>query len=209
MKRGTHLMAPGPVGVKGRFVREIMLLLDGFNPVMSGTKLSSLCKCLASTKFGSMVAMWLPARVVARSLTQTTASTKTMSLCVESLTAGRVFATSLCGARTTIEEIIFKLNVWGEEAVFGQLQEEGRYPLPSQMKIYCVVFNKWVCKMSIYFYILSQDFWSNLIIKVAINNHIILLLYEEMFIFEIPVWRKMLSVTPATNILIIQSWGKT
>ena len=63
MKRGAYLLAPGPAGVKGRFVREIRLLLDGitvggtnhkrergFTPVMSVTKLSSLCKCLASTK---------------------------------------------------------------------------------------------------------------------------------------------------------------
>ena len=28
MKRGAHLLAPGPAGVEGRFVREIMLLLD-------------------------------------------------------------------------------------------------------------------------------------------------------------------------------------
>ena len=29
MKRGAYLLAPGPAGVKGRFVREIRLLLDG------------------------------------------------------------------------------------------------------------------------------------------------------------------------------------
>ena len=152
MKRGTHLLAPGPAGVKDRFVREIMSLLDGwmaggqstrdrgFTPEMSVTKLSSLCNCLSSTKFGSTVAMCLPARVVARSLTPTTASTETKSLCVASLTTGRVFVTSPCGARTTIEEIIVKLNVWGEEDVSGQLQEQGRHPLPSQIKIYVCWF---------------------------------------------------------------------
>ena len=31
MKRGAHLLAPGPAGVKGRFVREIMLLMDGIS----------------------------------------------------------------------------------------------------------------------------------------------------------------------------------
>ena len=31
MKRVAHLLAPGPAGVKGRFVREIMLLLDGIS----------------------------------------------------------------------------------------------------------------------------------------------------------------------------------
>ena len=105
MKGGTHLLAPGPAGVKGRFLREIMLLLDGFSvggqstrdigftPVMSVTKLSSLCNYLASTKFGITLAMCLPARVVI----PTTASTETISLCVASLAAGRVFATSPCG----------------------------------------------------------------------------------------------------------------
>ena len=29
MKRGAYLLAPGPSGVKGRFVREIILLVDG------------------------------------------------------------------------------------------------------------------------------------------------------------------------------------
>ena len=80
MNRGTHLLATGPAVVEGRFVREIMLLLEGisvwgqstgererFHPCNVCTKLSSLCKSLASKKFGSTVAMWLPARVVARS----------------------------------------------------------------------------------------------------------------------------------------------
>jgi hypothetical protein len=59
--------------------------------------------------------MCLPARVVARSSTPITASTDTISLCVASLTTRRVFATSLCGARTTIEEIVLNLKVWREE----------------------------------------------------------------------------------------------
>ena len=31
MNRAAHLLATGPAGVKGRFVREIMLLLDGIS----------------------------------------------------------------------------------------------------------------------------------------------------------------------------------
>ena len=31
MKRGADLLAPGPAGVEGRFLREIMLLLDGIS----------------------------------------------------------------------------------------------------------------------------------------------------------------------------------
>ena len=61
-----------------------------------------------------------------------------------------------------------------------------------------------------FFYIVSHDFRSKLIINVASNKHIILLLYlKKIFIFEIPVRRKMLHFSPATNILIIQPWGNT
>ena len=31
MKRGAHMLAPGPAAVKGRVVREIMLFLDGIS----------------------------------------------------------------------------------------------------------------------------------------------------------------------------------
>ena len=31
MKRGNPLLGPGPAGVKGKFVREFMLLLDGIS----------------------------------------------------------------------------------------------------------------------------------------------------------------------------------
>ena len=31
MKRGAQLLVPGPAGVKVRFVREIMLLMDGIS----------------------------------------------------------------------------------------------------------------------------------------------------------------------------------
>ena len=77
---------------------------------------------------------------VCKGSTPTTASTDTISLCLASLTTGRVFATS-CGTRTTIEEIILNLGGGGEEEDgSGQFQEEGRHPLPSQMEIYCVGF---------------------------------------------------------------------
>ena len=36
IKRGVHLLAPGPAAVKGRVEREIMLLLDGIS--VGGTK---------------------------------------------------------------------------------------------------------------------------------------------------------------------------
>ena len=31
MKRRAHLLAPGPAGVQGGFVREFMLLVDGIS----------------------------------------------------------------------------------------------------------------------------------------------------------------------------------
>ena len=57
----------------------------GFTHAMSVTRLSSLCHCLTSTKFGSTGAMQLIARVVARSSTPTTGSTNTRGLCVATL----------------------------------------------------------------------------------------------------------------------------
>ena len=65
-----------------------------FTPVVGVTRLSSLCKHLTSTQFGSTVAMCLSARVGAR---RTTLSTDTTILCVASLTIGRYFETSPCG----------------------------------------------------------------------------------------------------------------
>ena len=69
MNRDAQLLAPGPTGVEGGFVRKFWLLLDwisvgggtkpkrerGFTPVMSVTRLSSLCQRLASNKFCNTV----------------------------------------------------------------------------------------------------------------------------------------------------------
>ena len=88
MKSEAHLLAPGPAGVKGRFVGEFMLLLDGnserqretgFTSVMSVTRISSLCQRITSTRFGSTLAMCVSARLVARSSKPTVASTDTRS----------------------------------------------------------------------------------------------------------------------------------
>ena len=38
MNRGAHLLATGPAGVEGRFVREIMLLLDGISVARQSTR---------------------------------------------------------------------------------------------------------------------------------------------------------------------------
>ena len=53
----------------------------------------------------------LSAMVVEISLTPTTASADTRSLCMTSLTTERVFATSPCGERTIIEDIILNQNM--------------------------------------------------------------------------------------------------
>ena len=38
VKRGAHLLAPGPDNVKGEFVREFMLLLDAIRVVEQSTQ---------------------------------------------------------------------------------------------------------------------------------------------------------------------------
>ena len=109
----------------------------------------------SSTKFGSTVAVCLPARVLARSSTPTTASTDTISLCVTSLTTGRVLAISPCWARTTIEEIILNLNVWGEEerkrTALASSRKRAEILYPLKWKFIVLVFNKLVCVMSIFY----------------------------------------------------------
>ena len=182
-------------GVEGRFVREIMLLLDGisvggqrtrerkreFSPVRSVTKLSSLCKCLASTELVSTVAMRLPARAVARSSTPTTASTDTIRLCVASLTIGRVFFLPLLHVAQGIP-LPRSSSIWMCE---GRRSRRGQFwPAPGRGQTYSTLsngsllcwflINKNLCN---FFYFVSHDFWSTLIINVASKSHIILLLY--------------------------------
>ena len=103
--------------------------------------------------------VYLPARVVARISTPTSASTDTISLCVASLTTGRDFSTSPSGARTTIQKIILNLNVLGEEENKREALASSRkradiiYPLKWKYivvvpYIFCVIF----------FNVLSHDF---------------------------------------------------
>ena len=137
MKRGAHLLKPGPAGAKGRFVREIMLLLDGISvggqiategevhPCNVCDESFSSLQIPSQLKFDSTVVLCLHASFVAKSSTPTTASTNTICLAVASLTTKRFFTTSPCGARTTVEEIIFNLNVFGG----GGEEEEGSLQL--------------------------------------------------------------------------------
>ena len=62
-----------------------------------------------------------------------------------SLTTGRVFATSPCGARTTIEEIILNLNVFGEKErkrkVLASSRKRADILYPLKWKSFVLVFN--------------------------------------------------------------------
>ena len=149
-----------------------------------------------------------------KKIAPTTASTDAISLCVASLTTQRFFFTSPCGARTTNKEIILNLNVWGKEerkrTVLTSSRKGEDILYPPQMELCLFLINLvFLCLfLKIFFYVESQHFWSKLIINVSITNHIIFLLYEENIYMWDSVRRKMLSVSPATNILIFQPWGK-
>ena len=63
----------------------------------------------------------------------------------------RVFATSPCGARTTIEDIILNLNVWGEEerkrTVLASFKKRADILYSLKWKYIVLVFNKLFCLM--------------------------------------------------------------
>ena len=92
MKRGAHLLGPGPEDVKGGILREFMLLLDGISVWDKAHKRERVHTCNVCDKafkvlgtpeqhiFGSTVAMCLCSRVVARSSRPTTESTHELSL---------------------------------------------------------------------------------------------------------------------------------
>ena len=156
------------------------------------TKLSSLCKCLISTKFGSTVALCLPARVVARSSTPNNSINRhTKFVCDKPHHRKSFCHFSMWG----------KDNHWGhhpqsdhvggggeEEYGSSQFQEEGTIHYPFKWKSIVLVFNRFVCVMYIFylfFLVESQDFKIKLIINFAINKHIIHLLYgQNIYIWD-------------------------
>ena len=93
-----------------------------------------------------------------KTFNQATVFTDTISLCVASLTTQRVFATSVCGARTTNEEIILNLSMLGEEErkriVLASSRKRADIIYPFKWKSIVLVFNKLVCMI----YVVSQDF---------------------------------------------------
>ena len=50
MKRGAHLLAPGPEDIKGGFVREFMLLLDGISVGDKAHKKVRVHPCIVCAK---------------------------------------------------------------------------------------------------------------------------------------------------------------
>ena len=131
--------------------------------------------------------MCLPAKVVAISSTPTTALTDTISMCVASLNTWRVLPLLHVGQGPPLRRSSSFRMCGGRRRRRGPLQEEGRYPLPSQKELYwlCWFLIKKNCVMSIFLYFfcyffcaVNQDFLSKSINNVAINNHIILLLYK-------------------------------
>ena len=131
----------------------------GFTHVMYVTRLSSLCERVTSTIFFSTVALCLFARVAAIGSRPTRASTDTRSF---------------LGFKHHHRKSFCSFSMWGNgggEEMDGsvQLQEEGRHPLPSQLKIYYLVFNK--------------NKLCNVLSFLAINNHIHLFLYEEKYFY--------------------------
>ena len=98
MKRGVHLLAHVPVGVKGRCGREIFFMLDGISVGKKKKRRETIHHCSVCERAfkylptPNQLIVWehngklFSARVVARSLTPTTASTDTRSLCMASFT---------------------------------------------------------------------------------------------------------------------------
>ena len=93
-----------------------------------------------------------------------------------------------------------------------QLQKEGKHSLPSQLKIYylflikkimCIlkVFSLYICRLDISF-VKSNLSW------MLLQTTTFIFFMKNIFIFEMAVKMKMLSVSPANNILILHPRGK-
>ena len=105
---------------------------EGFTPVMFVAGLWSLWERLTSTQFGSTVAMFLSARVVARSSRQTKASTDTRSFFFIAIhNTGRVFCNFFMWSKGVGEEKDCSLHI----------QKKDRHPLSSRLEIFYLVFN--------------------------------------------------------------------
>ena len=112
-------------------------------------------------------------------------------MCVASLATRRAFATFTCAARTIFKEIILNLNLMEKEerkrTVLASSKKRAEISIDSLL---CCYFNIFLCVFNVFFYIRFVE--ANL-------SRI-----KKIFLFEIPVKRNMLCVSPANNILIIQ-----
>ena len=139
MKRGAHLLAPGPENIKGGFVRKFMLLLDGINVGDEAHKKERVHPCNVCDK-------------AVKSLQRTNQHTIWQH-------SGQMFAWKGCGKKFKTNNSINRtkklfgckphhrksvcnFDMWGKgvkrekKDCFVQLKEEGRHPLPSQSEIY-------------------------------------------------------------------------
>ena len=105
----------------------------------------------------------------------TTASTDTTRLCVASLTTGIVFATSPCGARTTIEEIILNLNCGGRRMVLASSRKRADilyFDSFSSFKFFSILFGS-------SFSFQKWQFWCLACIKGRARSIPLILIFQD------------------------------
>ena len=151
MKRGAHLLAPGPACVEGRFVREIMFLLDGISVggkitrEREGVHPYNLCdKAFKSLQMPRQHKIWQH--------------------------SGDVFACKGCGKKFNPNNSFnrhnklvcgkphLNLNMWGEEerkrTVLASSRKRADIIYPLKWQSVVLVFNKFLCVINVYFFTL-------------------------------------------------------
>ena len=161
MKRGAHLLQVGPAGVKGRFLREIMLLLDGISvggqTTREGERVHpcNVCdKAFKSLQMPSQHKIWRhSANVFAckgcgKKFHPNNSINRHNRLVCGKPHHRKSFCHFSMWARTTIEEIILNLNVRGEEerkrTVLASSRKRAGILYPLKWKYIVLVFNKFV-----------------------------------------------------------------
>ena len=111
-------------------------------------------------------------------------------------------------ARITIEEVILNLNMWGEEerkrTILASSKKRADIIYPLKWKYIVLVLNKLVCVMFFFFKLLVRIFKAKYSKILLLTTTLLFFFMKKIFIFEIPVRRKMLGVSQAINIWIIQ-----
>ena len=147
---GTYLLAPGPAGVKGRFVREIMLLLDGISVGRQITiERERVHPCNVCDK--DFKSLQMPSQ---HKIWQHSGYTFAWKGCGKTFNPNSSinrYNKLLCG-EPHHRKSFCPFSIWGndhhwgdhpsseragggggEKAGYGQLLEEGRHPLPSKI----------------------------------------------------------------------------